>query len=261
MKIIYCGDIVGHAGRKAAFKYLPLLRRELGADVVLANAENAAHGFGLTPGICRDLFAAGADAILTGNHVWDQRDILPYLDECKNLIRPLNYPDSAPGHGFCELEFSNGKKMLVAQVLGRVFMEQTDCPVQALDRLLEKYQLGANVCAIFIDIHAEATAEKLSFGYYLDGRVSVVAGTHTHIQTADSRILQNGTAYITDVGMCGVEDSVLGFDPKAPICRLQRKYPFERLTPATGEGMFQGVMVDTDDKTGLATHISPLIYR
>ncbi len=254
MKIFYCGDIVGRAGREAALKNIPVLKKEKSLDVVLANAENAAHGFGLTPGICRDLFQAGVDAILTGNHIWDQREILPYLDELKNVVRPLNYPPSTLGHGFYVMELPNGKKLVITQVLGRVFMESADCPVQALEKLLSTYHLSADT-VIFVDIHAEATAEKLSLGFYLDGRVSAVAGTHTHVQTADERVLPKGTAYITDVGMCGVENSVLGFDPKAPIERLKRHYPYERLTPASGEGVLRGIIIETDDKTGLALHI------
>lgn len=259
MKIIYFGDIVGRPGREVVLQNISLLRQEFHADAVLVNAENAAHGFGLTPGICRDLLAAGADAILTGNHIWDQKEIIPFFDECKKIIRPLNYPDSAPGRGFCEIELLSGKKLIVAQVMGRVFMESLDCPVQAIDKLLTSYRLGGNAAAIFVDIHAEATAEKLSFGYYLDGRVSAVAGTHTHVATADARILPQGTAYITDVGMCGVTDSVLGFEPEAPIHRLARKYPTDRLVPAKGDGTLNAIFVETDDTTGRAIRIEQLI--
>ncbi len=258
MKIIYCGDVVGRPGREAVLRCLPELKTKYKLDAFVVNAENAAHGFGLTPSICRDFFAAGADAVVTGNHVWDQRDIIPYLDECRQIIRPLNYPAGTPGRGFCEVELPSGKKLLIAQVMGRVFMEALDCPVQALDRLLQNYRLGANVAAILIDVHAEATSEKISFGYYLDGRVSVVAGTHTHVPTADYRILPKGTAYITDVGMCGDYNSVLGFEPPAPIARLCRKYPSERLVPAKGTGTVYGIYVETDDTTGLAKHIEQI---
>lgn len=258
MKIVYCGDVVGRSGREAVLNNLPLLREKYKMDAVIVNAENAAHGFGLTPGICRDFFNAGVDAITTGNHVWDQREIVPYLDECKKIIRPLNYPEGTIGRGSCEIELTNGKKLVVAQVMGRVFMEALDCPVQALDKLLKQYILGKNVAAILVDVHAEATAEKLAFGYYLDGKVSVVAGTHTHVPTADFKLLPKGTAYITDVGMCGDYDSVLGFEPEAPVQRLCRKYPSERLVPAKGKGTLMGIYVETDDATGLALKIEQI---
>lgn len=261
MKIIYCGDVVGRPGREAVLKHLPNLKERYKPDVIVVNAENAAHGFGLTPGICRDFFAAGVDAIVTGNHVWDQREIVPYLDECKRIVRPLNYPEGTPGRGSCEIELSSGKKLVVAQVMGRAFMEALDCPVQALEELLKAYRLSGNVTAILVDVHAEATAEKLSMGYYLDGRVSVVAGTHTHVPTADARILPQGTAYITDVGMCGDYNSVLGFEIETPIRRLCRKYPSERLVPAKGEGTLYGVYVETDDTTGLATYIEQVVCQ
>ena len=258
MKIVYCGDVVGRSGREAVLNNLPLLREKYKMDAVIVNAENAAHGFGLTPGICRDFFNAGVDAITTGNHVWDQREIVPYLDECKKVIRPLNYPEGTIGCGSCEIELTNGKKLVVAQVMGRVFMEALDCPVQALDKLLKQYILGKNVAAILVDVHAEATAEKLAFGYYLDGKVSVVAGTHTHVPTADFKLLPKGTAYITDVGMCGDYDSVLGFEQEAPVQRLCRKYPSERLVPAKGKGTLMGIYVETDDATGLALKIEQI---
>lgn len=261
MKIIYCGDVVGRPGREAVLKHLPSLKERYKPDAVVVNAENAAHGFGLTPGICRDFLAAGVDAIVTGNHVWDQRDIVPYLDECKCIVRPLNYPEGTPGRGSCEIELPSGRKLVVAQVMGRAFMEALDCPVQALDKLLRNYRLGGNAAAILVDVHAEATAEKLSIGYYLDGRVSAVAGTHTHVPTADARILPHGTAYITDVGMCGDYNSVLGFDIETPIRRLCRKYPSERLVPAKGEGTLYGIYVETDDTSGLAKHIEQIVCR
>ncbi len=259
MKIIYCGDVVGRPGREAVLKNLPALKEQYNPDVFVVNAENAAHGFGLTPGICLDFFAAGVDVITTGNHVWDQREIVPYFDECKKIIRPLNYPEGTIGRGSCEVELLNGKKLVVAQVMGRVFMEALDCPVQALDKLLKQYTLTKNTAAILIDVHAEATAEKLAVGYYLDGKVSIVAGTHTHVPTADFRILPQGTAYITDIGMCGNYDSVLGFEPAVPIQRLCRKYPSERLVPAKGVGTLYGIYVETDDATGLALKIEQIV--
>ncbi len=255
MKIVYSGDVVGRAGRDAVLNNLPKVKELYKPDVIIANVENAAHGFGVTPGICRDFLEAGVDALVTGNHVWQQREIIPFLDECKKIIRPLNYPPHLPGRGFCEIELPSGKKILITQLLGRVFMEAVDSPVQAIDTLLKNYTLGKNIAAIFVDIHGEATSEKLALGHYLDGRVSAVAGTHTHVPTADATIRDGGTAYITDVGMCGNYNSVLGFEKEAPISRITQKYDGARLVPCTGGGSFCGIYVETDDKTGLATHI------
>lgn len=255
MKIIYCGDVVGRAGRDAVLNNLKPMRERFKADAVIVNVENAAHGFGVTPGIAKEFLDSGADILTTGNHVWQQRDIIPFLDENKRIIRPLNYPETAAGHGYAEFELPNGKKLLVTQVLGRVFMESVDNPALAIDKLLKSYTLGGNVQAVFVDIHAECTSEKLSLGYYLDGRVSVVAGTHTHVPTADARLLPNGTAYITDVGMCGNYDSVLGFDKQTPIDRLCQKYNGGRLEVCRTGGSVWGIFVETDDKTGLAKSI------
>lgn len=258
MKIIYCGDVVGRAGREAILNNLDTLKSQYKADVIIVNVENAAHGFGVSPGICRDFLEKGVDALVTGNHVWQQRDIIPFLNDCKKIVRPLNYPESLPGRGYCEVELASGKKILITQILGRAFMEAVDCPVQAIDKLLKNYTLGRNIEAIFVDIHAEATSEKLATGYFLDGRVSIVAGTHTHVPTADARILPKGTAYITDVGMCGDYESVLGFEIEEPINRLARKYTGGRLTPAKGKGTLYGILVETDDKTGLAKSIEQI---
>jgi len=255
LKIVYCGDVVGRAGRDAVLSNLKKIRQQFKADAVIVNVENAAHGFGVTPGIAKEFLESGADVLTTGNHVWQQRDIIPFLDENKRIIRPLNYPETANGHGAVEFELSNGKKILVTQVLGRIFMESVDNPALTIDKLLQKYKLGGNIDAILVDIHAECTSEKLSLGYYLDGRVSVVAGTHTHVPTADAKILPNGTAYITDVGMCGNYDSVLGFEKQAPIDRLCQRYNGSRLEVCRNNGTVWGIAVETDDKTGLAKSI------
>ena len=255
LKIIYCGDVVGRAGRDAVLNNLSTMRKKYQADVIIVNVENAAHGFGVTPGIAKDFLESGADVLTTGNHVWQQRDIIPFLDESKRIIRPLNYPENSSGRGATEFELPNGKKILVTQVLGRIFMESLDNPAFVIDKLLKTYNLGHNVNAIFVDIHAECTSEKLSLGYYLDGRVSVVAGTHTHVPTADARVLPQGTAYITDVGMCGNYDSVLGFDKQAPIDRLCQKYNGNRLEVCRSNGTVWGIVVETDDNTGLAKSI------
>lgn len=261
MKIIYCGDVVARAGREAVLNNLSTLKEQYKPDAIVVNIENAAHGFGATPGICRDFLEAGVDALITGNHVWNQRDLIPFLNDCKKIIRPLNYPDTNPGRGFAEINLANGKKLLIIQVVGRLFMEAVDCPVQAVEKVLKSYNLGRNVDAILVDIHAEATSEKLSFGYYLDGRVSVVAGTHTHVPTADARVLPNGTAYITDVGMCGDYDSVLGFDKEEPINRLLHKFSGGRLSPAKGHGSLYGILAETDNASGLAKSIEQIVIR
>ena len=258
MKIFYCGDIVARAGREVVLTHMRTIKEQYGIDVMLLNVENAAHGFGVTPSICRTFLQEGANVLVTGNHFLNQSDIIPFLDENKYIIRPANIPASNPGRGYTVYELADGRAILVIQVLGRVFMEAVDCPVQATEAILQKFTLGKNINAVFVDIHAEATAEKLSFGYYLDGRVSCVAGTHTHVPTADARILPNGTAYITDVGMCGDYNSVLGFDIQAPINRLCRHYTADRLTPAKGNGTLYGILVETDDKNGLARSIKQI---
>lgn len=259
MRIFYCGDIVARSGREVVLKNLAKIRTDYKVDVILANVENAAHGFGVTPGICRDFLDKGADVLITGNHFLNQRDIIAYLNDCKVIIRPANIPSENPGRGFTIFELPDGRRILIIQMLGRLFMEAVDCPVQTIENILKNYTLGKNIQAIFVDIHAEATSEKLSFGYYLDGRVSAVAGTHTHVPTADYRVLPRGTAYITDVGMCGNYNSVLGFDTAAPINRLCRRYVSDRLTPAIGAGTLYGILVETDDVTGLAKSIRQIV--
>ncbi|MBR6327640.1 MAG: TIGR00282 family metallophosphoesterase [Alphaproteobacteria bacterium] len=261
MKILFCGDIVGRPGRDAVFKHVPELKQTFQCDAVIVNAENAAHGFGLTPSICRDLFDKGVDAITTGNHTFDQHEIVPFLDADKRIIRPLNFPPGTIGRGSTVIELLNGKKILLAQVMGRIFMDALDCPFRTLDEVLRPYQLGRNIDAVIVDIHAEATSEKIGFAHYFDGRVSGVFGTHTHIPTADECILKNGTAYITDVGMCGDYQSILGFEEQAPISRLLKKYPLEHLVPSKGAGSLAAVLLETDDATGLALSIKRLFIK
>ena len=258
MRIFYFGDIVARSGRDVVAQNIADIRQKYNVDVMLLNVENAAHGFGVTPAICRTFFEQGANVLITGNHFLNQHEIVPFLNDNKYIIRPANIPENNPGRGYTIYELADGRNILVIQVLGRLFMEAVDCPVQAIDSVLQKFSLGKNIDSIFVDIHAEATSEKLSLGYYLDGRVSCVAGTHTHVPTADARILPNGTAYITDVGMCGDYNSVLGFDIQAPINRLRRHYTQDRLTPAKGQGTLWGILVETDDKTGLAKTITQI---
>ena len=258
MKILYCGDLVGRAGRSVVNKHIKEIREKYNVDVVLVNGENAAHGFGLSSSIAQDLLDNGVDGIFLGNHVWEHRDIYPFLDTCKKIIRPLNLPANLPGKGAQLLEV-NGKKILIAQVLGRLFMNPVNSIVEPLDELLKHYVLGKNVDAIVVDIHAEATSEKLSLGFYLDGRVSLVAGTHTHVPTADARILANGTGYITDVGMCGDFNSVLGFEAQTPMERLADRFTLQnRLVPANGgEHTIWAVLIDVAEN-GLVTNITQI---
>ncbi len=258
MRIIYVGDIVGRAGREALLGNIDKLKEQYRFDVLIANTDNAAHGFGTTPGICRDLLEKGVSAIVTGDHVWNQREIIPFLDECKKIVRPLNYPENLPGCGAREIELANGRKILVAEVVGRLFMEAVDCPAQAMDKLLKSYTLGRNIDAIFVDIHAEATAEKIAFGHYLDGRVSAVVGSHTHVPTSDYMILPKGTAYQTDAGMCGDYSGVIGFETEAPIDRLCRRYTGSKLVALKGNGTLFGTYIETDDASGLATKIEQI---
>lgn len=258
MKILYCGDIVGRAGRNVIIKHVKELKEKYKADAFVVNAENAAHGFGLTPGIAEDLLNSGVDAITTGNHIWQQKEIYPFLDNSSQIIRPLNYPETLPGKG-AQLLTVNGKKLLIAQVLGRLFMPPINSITEPLDDLLKYYILGKTVDAILVDIHGEATSEKLALGYYLDGKVSLVAGTHTHVPTADARILPKKTGYITDVGMCGDFESVLGFEPQAPVERLAEKLTAQnRLIPANGENLtIWGILVETE-QSGLCQNISQI---
>ncbi len=258
MNLLFCGDIVGRAGREAVTGRLPRLRKELALDFVIANGENAAGGYGITGKICEELFAAGVDAISGGNHSWDQREALGFIDREPRLLRPQNYPDGTPGRGAAVFDVPGGRKVLVVNVMGRLFMDPLDDPFACVERALAKHRLGATVQAIVVDIHAEATSEKMAMGHFVDGRASLCVGTHTHVPTADTMILPGGTAYQSDAGMCGDYDSVIGMDKVAPLARFTRKLPTERLKVASGEGTLSGVYVEIDDKTGLATKIAPL---
>ena len=258
MKLLFCGDIVGRPGRDVVTANLPRLRRELALDFVLANGENAAGGFGITAKICDELFQAGVDAISGGNHSWDQREALGVIEREPRLLRPQNYPAGTPGRGAAVFPAPGGRKVMVLNVMGRLFMDPLDDPFACVDRELAKQRLGGTVDAIVLDVHAEATSEKMAMGHYADGRVSLCVGTHTHVPTADTMILPGGTAYQTDAGMCGDYDSVIGMDKAVPIQRFTRKLPTERLSAANGEGTLCAVFVETDDATGLARRVAPL---
>ncbi|HTR16885.1 MAG TPA: TIGR00282 family metallophosphoesterase [Acetobacteraceae bacterium] len=258
MRILFLGDLVGRSGRDAVVAALPGLRTRLRLDLVVVNAENASHGFGLGPDMADALFAAGADAITLGNHAWDRKEIIPYLAQHPRLIRPLNFPPGTPGAGSALVELVDGRRTLVLNAMGRLYMETLDCPFRGTAELLSRHRLGVTVQAILIDFHAEATSEKMSFGHSFDGKVSVVVGTHTHCPTADHQILPGGTAYQSDAGMCGDYDSVIGMGKDAAALRFWRKLPGERLQPAEGEATLCGLFVETDDATGLARRAEPL---
>ncbi|MEQ1789388.1 MAG: TIGR00282 family metallophosphoesterase [Rickettsiales bacterium] len=261
MKILFLGDVVGRSGRDAIVKYLPILRREMALDAVIVNGDNAAGGFGITPQIAKDFFVCGADVITGGDHIWDQqKDIVPYLAQEKRLLRPENFPVKTVGSGNFLLTLADGRRLLVLHLLGQVFhKEHTRCPFLTADEILEKYRLAPNM-AILVDFHAEATSEKTAMGKYLDGRVSVVVGTHTHIPTADARILPKGTAYQTDTGMCGDYDSVIGFNANAPLERFLNKISKPKLEAAMGVATLCGLYVEIDDKTGLANNCQIIMH-
>jgi 2',3'-cyclic-nucleotide 2'-phosphodiesterase len=258
MRLLFLGDIVGRAGRNAVYQRLPELRQRWKLDFVVVNGENAASGFGVTEAIFNELRDVGADVVTTGNHVWDQREALVFIARHDRLLRPLNLPPGAPGRGAGMFEAKNGAQVLVINVIGRVFMGTYDCPFQAVDRQLEACSLRSCADAIFIDVHAEATSEKQAMGHFADGRVSAVVGTHTHTPTADDQILPGGTAFMTDAGMCGDYNSVIGMEKDEPMNRFLTQLPSGRFTPASGVATVAGVAVDIDDATGLARAVSPV---
>jgi hypothetical protein len=258
MRILFLGDVVGRAGRDAVIREVPRLRASLALDLVVVNAENASHGFGLAPEMARGFLAAGVDVLTLGNHAWDRKEIIPFIEQEKRLIRPLNYPPGTPGKGAVVVEVAGGRRALVLQAMGRLFMELLDDPFRALQAELQKQRLGGTVQAIVIDIHAEATSEKQAVAHSFDGMASLVIGTHTHVPSADHRILPGGTAFQSDAGMCGDYDSVIGMQKGAAALRFWRKIPAERLAPAEGEATLCGLFVETDDATGLAKRTEPL---
>lgn len=253
MKILFLGDVVGRSGRDAITSQLPKIRKELLIDFAIVNADNAASGFGVTPNICKDFFAAGADVVTGGDHIWDQKEITSYIDGEKRLLRPHNFPDKTPGTGTGEFATKDGKKVMVIHLLGQVFhKEHTNCPFATVDRLLEGVNLKTT--SVIVDFHAEATSEKMAMGKYLDGRVSMVVGSHTHVPTNDARVLPKGTAYQTDGGMCGDYDSVIGFDSAAPLERfLTKVHRGSKLEPAQGAATLCGLLAEIDYTSGLAT--------
>ena len=258
MKLLFLGDVVGRSGRDAMEKYLPDLIRDQGLDFVIVNGENAAAGFGITRKICNQFFDLGVDVITGGNHSWDQKEAMGFIDSEKRLLRPLNFPKGTPGLGANVYQTTAGKKVLVLNAMGRIFMDALDDPFAAIEAELGRYKLGSTVDVIVVDFHGEATSEKMAMGHFVDGRASLSIGTHSHVPTADAQILPGGTAYQTDAGMCGDYNSVIGMQKEEPLRRFTRKISGGRFVPADGEGTVCGVVVKTDNKTGLALSIEPV---
>ena len=254
MRLLFLGDVVGRPGRKAVTDRLPALRERWRLDCVVVNGENAAGGFGITESICDEILGAGADAVTLGNHSFDQREALVFIARQPKLVRPANYPPGTPGRGATIVETRAGARILVVNVMGRLFIDALDDPFAAVERELSACPLGEAADAVIVDVHAEATSEKQAFGVFLDGRASLVVGTHTHVPTGDHRILPGGTAYLTDAGMCGDYDSVLGMQKEEPLRRFLQKTPGARLEAAQGEGTLCGIAVETN-AAGLAVRV------
>lgn len=252
MKLLFLGDVFGSSGREALARYLPRLKNALKTDFIVVNGENAAHGAGITADICHEFFDLGVDCITTGNHVWDQRELLSFIEKEPRVIRPVNFSSAAPGQGYTIVENAEGQRLGVINAMTQLFMQPIDNPFSAVELALAELRLKDNVDGILVDIHGEATSEKMAMGLFCDGYVSLVVGTHTHIPTADARILDGGTAYQTDAGMCGCYDSIIGVDKDIWLRRMLEQVPGERMRPAEGEGTVCGTFVDIDDETGLA---------
>lgn len=259
MKILFLGDVVGRSGRSAITNNLPTLIKTNQIDFSIVNAENATSGMGLSVKHAKEILGNGADCITLGDHAFDQKDMLQFIEQEDRILRPLNFSKSAPGKGSKIYADKRGRKILVSQVLGQVFMKRPfDDPFSEIDHVIRKNILGGSVQASFVDIHCEATSEKMALGHFCDGRVSAVIGTHTHVPTSDTMILPKGTAFQSDAGMCGSFDSVIGMDKSEPLRRFVTGMSKERFKPAEGEGTICGAIVETDDKSGLAKSIEML---
>jgi len=256
MRLLFVGDVVGRSGRSAVTERLPALKRDWKLDCVIVNGENAAGGFGITEPIYNELIDAGADVISGGNHSWDQREALVFIERAPRLIRPHNYPPGTPGRGTVMIDTKNGARVLVVNLMGRIFMDPLDDPFAAIERELFACPLKSAADAIVVDMHCEATSEKQAMGHFCDGRASFVVGTHTHAPTADHQILPHGTAFVSDVGMTGDYDSVIGMDKEEPLTRFLRKISGARFEPAMGPATLCGLAVETDDATGLARRVA-----
>jgi hypothetical protein len=258
MRILFIGDILGRSGRTIVNERLPGLIKDWKLDLVVINGENAAGGFGITEVIYNELIDAGADAVTLGNHAWDQREALVFIERAPRLIRPVNYPKGTPGRGAALVETKNGKHALVINAMGRIFMDAMDDPFAAVEREISACPLRSGADAIVVDIHCEASSEKQSMGYFCDGRASLVVGTHTHVPTADHRIMPGGTAFMTDAGMTGDYESVIGMNKDEPLNRFLRKLPGSKFEAAGGPATLSGLAVETDDASGLAIKVGPV---
>jgi hypothetical protein len=257
MRLLFIGDVVGRTGRAAISEHVPVLRRKLALDFVVANGENAAGGFGITEAIAQEFLNAGVDCITLGNHSFDQREALVFIERAPHVLRPLNYPPGTPGRGAWLYETAKGERVLVMSVIGRIFMDAMDDPFAAVEKELAACPLGLAADAIILDLHAEASSEKQALAHFADGRVSMAVGTHTHVPTADARILAHGTAFQTDAGMTGDYDSVIGMDKEEPVRRFTRKTPGSRFEPADGPATLCGLFVETG-VDGLAKRVEPV---
>lgn len=256
MRLLYLGDVVGRAGRRAVAERLPALKADWRLDFVVVNGENATAGAGLSPDHAKLLLDAGADCLTLGDHAFDQREMLGFIEREPRILRPVNYAKAAPGQGARLFEAAGGRKVLVAQVLGQVFMKRAfDDPFSAIDAVLKAHPRGGLAQAVIVDVHCEATSEKMAMGHFCDGRASMVVGSHTHVPTADAMLLPGGTAYQTDAGMCGDYNSVIGMDKAEPLRRFVTGMGKGRFTPADGEASLSGLYVETDDRTGAATRL------
>jgi metallophosphoesterase (TIGR00282 family) len=259
LRILFIGDVVGRSGMDAVHQYLPEAQSEWKIDLTIVNGENAASGgFGITEAIYNELLDTGADVVTLGNHSWNQKEALEFIKRTPRLIRPINYLQTAPGCGSVSIETKTGRRALIINALGRLFMEPVEDPFAPIDRELNAHRLGKDVDAIVVDFHCEATGEKQGAGHFCDGRASLVVGTHTHTPSADHQILPRGTAYMTDAGMTGDYDSIVGMQKDEPLRRFTTGIPMSRFTPATGPATLTGVAVDTDEETGLARRIAPV---
>ena len=258
MRLIFIGDVIGKTGRRAIHQHLPVLRKKLKPDLVVVNGENAAGGFGITEKIFNELQNDGADVVTLGNHAFDQREALVFIERTDALLRPANYPSGTPGKGAGVFSTPSGQQVLVMNVMGLIMMNPMDDPFAAVERELDACPMGVGCDAVIIDMHCEATSEKMAMGHFADGRASLVVGTHTHVPTADHQIFPGGTAYQTDAGMTASYDSIIGMDKEEPLKRFLSKIPGGRMTPATGEPTMCGIAVETDNKTGLAINVSPI---
>jgi 2',3'-cyclic-nucleotide 2'-phosphodiesterase len=252
MKVLYIGDIMGEPGRRAVARIVPRLVSQRKIDVVIGNGENAAGGFGITPELAEELFAVGLSAITTGNHAWDKKEILDYFPRERRLLRPANYPEGVPGQGSVVVQAKNGEELAILQLMGRAYMPTLDCPFQVAKR--EMTRLRKHVAAVLVDMHAEATSEKMAMGHYLDGEATAVVGTHTHVQTADEQILPRGTAYLTDIGMTGPLHGVIGVKKELAIEKFLTGMP-RRFEVAAGPTVFCAVLIELDARIGKALSV------